>query len=229
MRVICCLFFILPLLIAPVVEAKPPTSVFGLKKIVRVIRDVDGIPHIIAKNEHDMVLMQGWVHAQDRLFQMDFTRRQASGTLAELLGKSVLASDVEFRTVGLRRAAERSLDSASAEMKAALEAYAAGVNAYVASHPLPSEYELLNLSTFEPWTAVDSLVIGKLLALSNLFGLDLELTEALFTYQAAGNVLGFDGSDLFFEDLFRSRPFRSRLHSTGRHCRTSLGRSYSGG
>lgn len=207
MRVIFCLFCILPFLIAPVVEAKQPTTVAGLKKITRVMRDVDGIPHIIAKNEHDMVLMQGWVHAQDRLFQMDFTRRQASGTLAELLGAAVLAGDVEFRTLGLRRAAELSLVAASVEMQAALEAYAAGVNAYVAAHPLPPEYGLLELSTFEPWTAVDSLVIGKLFALSNLFGLDLELTEALLSYQEAGEVLGFDGSALFFEDLFRSAPF----------------------
>jgi penicillin G amidase len=210
MRVIFCLFCILPFLIAPIVEAKPPTNVVGLKKITRVMRDVDGIPHIIAKNEHDMVLMQGWVHAQDRLFQMDFTRRQASGTLAELLGTAVLAGDVEFRTLGLRRAAERSLDAASNEMKAALEAYAKGVNAYVATHQLPPEYESLELSTFEPWTAIDSLVIGKLFALSNLFGLDLELTEALLSYQAAGDALPslpFDGTALFFEDLFRSAPF----------------------
>lgn len=207
MRVIFCLFCILPFLISPVVEAKQPTTVAGLKKITRVMRDVDGIPHIIAKNEHDMVLMQGWVHAQDRLFQMDYTRRQTSGTLAELLGETVLAGDVEFRTLGLRRAAERSLVAASVEMQAALEAYAAGVNAYVAAHPLPPEYGLLELSTFEPWTPVDSLVIGKLFALSNLFGLDLELTEALLSYQAAGNALGFDGTALFFEDLFRSAPF----------------------
>lgn len=207
MRVIFCFFCILPLVFAPVVEAKPPTTVAGLQMTTRVIRDVDGIPHIIAKNEHDMVLMQGWVHAQDRLFQMDYSRRQASGTLAELLGEAVLAGDVEFRTLGLRRAAERSLVAASVEMQAALEAYAAGVNAYVAAHPLPPEYGLLELSTFEPWTPVDSLVIGKLFALSNLFGLDLELTEALLSYQVAGNALGFDGSALFFEDLFRSAPF----------------------
>ena len=91
----------------PAAEAKRPPSVPGLRAAVFVLRDIEGIPHIIASNEHDMVMMQGWVHARDRLFQMDFSRRQASGTLAEMLGVSALESDVEFRTIGLRRSAER--------------------------------------------------------------------------------------------------------------------------
>jgi penicillin amidase len=88
-----------------------PVQINGLHAAVQVKTDVDGIPHILANNERDMVLIQGWVHARDRLFQMDLTRRQASGTLAELMGPSQLGSDVELRTIGLRRAAERSLAS----------------------------------------------------------------------------------------------------------------------
>ena len=75
----------------------------------RILRDVDGMPHIYAFDEHDAAFLQGWVTAQDRLFQIDVLRRQSSGTLAELLGSGALPSDIELRTVGLRRAAERSL------------------------------------------------------------------------------------------------------------------------
>ena len=78
-----------------------------------MVRDIDGIAHIRASNEHDLFFLQGWVHAGDRLFQMDVTRRQASGTLAELLGQGALPSDVQLRTIGLRRAAERSLPAQS--------------------------------------------------------------------------------------------------------------------
>jgi penicillin amidase len=202
---ICCIF---SLLLTTATEANRPLSVPGLRAAVFVLRDIEGIPHIIARNEHDMVMMQGWVHARDRLFQMDFSRRQASGTLAELLGESALESDVEFRTIGLRRAAERSLVVLPKKTKAALEAYAAGVNAYVSAHPLPPEYyEILELTLFQPWTAVDSLVIGKLIEFRGSFDLDIEFTEILLTYQAAGDQLGFDGTKLFSEDLFRSKPF----------------------
>src|SRR5512134_1073901 len=77
----------------------------GLRDTGTVVREPNGLPHVVAANEHDMVSLQGYVHAQDRLFQMDFARRQGEGTLAELLGPSALASDVQLRTLGVRRAA----------------------------------------------------------------------------------------------------------------------------
>lgn len=212
MRNIIWIFCIFSLLMTTAAEASRPPSVPGLRAAVFVLRDIEGIPHIIARNEHDMVMMQGWVHARDRLFQMDFSRHQASGTLAELLGEPALESDVEFRTIGLRRAAERSLVVLPEKTKAALEAYAAGVNAYVSAHPLPPEYEILELTLFQPWSAVDSLVIGKLIEFSGSFDLDIEFTEILLTYQGAGEVLGFDGTSLFSEDLFRSQPFDPAQH-----------------
>src|SRR5687767_8801659 len=92
----------------------------GLAAPASAIRDVDGIAHIVAADQHDLFFLQGWVHATDRMFQMDVTRRQASGTLAELLGADALPSDVEARTIGLRRAAERGLPVQSAEGRAAL-------------------------------------------------------------------------------------------------------------
>ena len=187
--------------------AAPPTVLTQLEAAAEIVRDADGIPHISAASEHDAVFLQGWIHAEDRLFQMDLTRRQVSGTLAEVLGSPLLASDVELRTIGLRRAAERSLPLLSAESRAALEAYADGVNAWVAANPLPPEYGFVEIASFAPWTPVDSLVIAKAIAFSLSFDLDISSTQTLGTYQAAGSLLGFDGTALFFQDLFRSAPF----------------------
>ena len=184
-----------------------PMKVPGLKSSVKVIRDIDGIPHIIASNEHDLVFVQGYVHAQDRFFQMDVSRRLASGTLAELLGQPALGSDVELRTFGLRRAAELSLPALSPETQAGLQAYADGVNFFLATQPLPPEYGVLEITQSEPWTPLDSVVIGKLIAFGLSFDLDVSFTEALVSYQIAGGALGFDGTKLFFEDLFRTQPF----------------------
>jgi penicillin G amidase len=179
----------------------------GLHTPASVTRDVEGIAHIAASNEHDLLFLQGWVHASDRLFQMDVTRRQASGTLAELLGQGALAGDVQARTIGLRRAAERGLPVQSAEARAALSAYADGVNAWVASHPLPAQYGALGLTRFASWTPVDSLVIAKAIAFNLSFDLDTDLTVIAQTYRATGAAAGFDGDALFSQDLFRSQPF----------------------
>jgi penicillin G amidase len=104
--------------------AADPVDVPGLEGPASVDRDADGIAHIRAGSRHDLFFLQGWVHAQDRLFQMDVRRRQAGGTLAELLGPAALGSDVQLRAIGLHRAAARSLDALSADAKAVLAAYA---------------------------------------------------------------------------------------------------------
>ena len=186
--------------------ASAPTAVPGLRAPVKVVRDSLGIPHISAKSDHDAYFMVGWVHAQDRLFQMDVNRRQASGTLAELLGSSALGSDVQLRTLGLRRAAERSLAALSPEAVADIAAYTAGVNAYVGSHPLPPEYAALELTGFQPWTVLDSVGVMKLIA----FGLSFETndignTQKLIAYQTALGPAA--GTALFTQDLMRSEPF----------------------
>ncbi len=201
--------------IATTVFAKPdnkPVRAPGLESPVKVIRDVDGIPHIIGRSEHDVLFVQGFVHAQDRFFQMDFSRRQASGTLAELVGQPALGSDVQLRTFGLRRSAERTLAALSDETVAGLQAYADGVNFFLATQPLPPEYFVLELTQAEPWTPLDSVAIGKLIAFGLSFDLDIGNTQALLTYQQVGAALtplglGFDGSALFFEDLYRTAPF----------------------
>ncbi len=169
-------------------------------------RDSNNIAHIMSRNEHDLFLLQGYVHAQDRLFQMDVSRRTGSGTLAELLGPGALASDVPLRTLGVRRAAENSLRALSQRARRVLAAYAAGVNAYVANHPLPVEYGALEISRFEPWTALDSLVVLKLfVGVPDVS--DIERTVTLATYRETGAAAGFDGETLFFADVFRVAPF----------------------
>jgi penicillin G amidase len=187
--------------------AADPVDVPGLEGPARVDRDANGIAHIQASSRHDLFFLQGWVHAQDRLFQMDVRRRQAGGTLAELLGPAALGTDVQLRTIGLHRAAARSLPALSADAQAVLAAYADGVNAWVAANPLPPEYGALSLTSFRPWTALDSVAVGKLQSFGLSFDLDIELTTALLGYQQAGQAAGFDGTALFFQDLWRSEPF----------------------
>jgi penicillin amidase len=189
--------------------AADPVDLPGLDGPASVDRDQHGIAHIRAGSRHDLFFLNGWVHAQDRLFQMDVRRRQAGGTLAELLGPGALLTDVQLRTIGLHRAAARSLPALSDDARAVLAAYADGVNAWVADHPLPPEYGALELTRFRPWTALDSVAVGKLQAFGLSFDLDIEPTIALLGYQQAGQAAGFDGTALFFQDLWRSQPFTS--------------------
>jgi penicillin G amidase len=204
------------LLVGPVApaNAEPPPAanvdrIAGLLAPARVVRTHDGIAHVEAANRHDLFFLQGWVHAQDRLFQMDVLRRTPSGTLAEMLGRPALAGDVQTRTIGLRRAAERSWQTATPRVREALLAYADGVNAFARTHPLPPEYAALELSRFEPWTPVDSVVIGKLVAFQLSFDLDIDNTLQLEAYLRAGAAKGFDGAALFFHDLTPFAPFSS--------------------
>jgi penicillin amidase len=195
--------------VAPAARGEPGPS--GLEGPARVVRDADGIAHLHAGNRHDLFFLQGMVHAQDRLFQMDVRRRQAEGTLAELLGPAALPADVELRAIGLHRAAARSLQpdgGLSGDAQQVLQAYADGVNAWVADHPLPPEYAALELTTFHEWTALDSVAVGKLITFGLSFDLDdIDRTVALLAYLRAGQAAGFDGAKLFSEDLWRSQPF----------------------
>lgn len=171
----------------------------------RILRDIDGMAHIEAQDEHDALFLQGWLQAQDRLFQIDVLRRTAQGTLAELLGAAALPNDIELRLIGLGRAAQRSLDAYSPELKAGLQAYADGVNAWVARNGLPPQYAALEITKFVPWTALDGAAIGKALAFQLSFDLDDGATTAYETYRAVfGNATAYN---LFFNDLFRSQPF----------------------
>src|SRR5260370_18254214 len=184
------------------------TQLAGMQKPGMVIREANGIPHVFALTLHDSLFLNGWLHAQDRLFQMDTNRRIASGTLGEVLGSGALSNDVQLRTFGLRRAAEASLAVYGADARAALDAYTAGVNAFLQAHPgqLSPEYALLGITSIPPWTPVDSVAIGKLIALGLSFDLDLDATVALISDQTAGKIVGFDGAKLF-TDTWRVAPF----------------------
>ncbi|MFD0051333.1 penicillin acylase family protein [Actinomycetes bacterium NPDC127524] len=139
----------------------------GLLGPVTVVRDSSGVPHLKAKNEHDLYMAQGYIQAQDRLFQMDLSRRQASGRLSEVIGDKTAENDKFFRTLGLRRAAESSYKQYSPKGKEALQSFSEGVNAYIKelkkNGKWPVEFKLLGYKP-EPWTPADCLTIGKYMA-----------------------------------------------------------------
>lgn len=138
----------------------------GLSDRVTVIRDVHGVPHIKAANEHDAYAALGYVHAQDRFWQMEMNRRAGAGRLSEVLGASTLETDKFLRTLGLYRLAEASLSFLEPGVRAALQAYAEGVNGWIRGRPgtLPPEFILLRYQP-EPWTPADSLVWSRLMGL----------------------------------------------------------------
>lgn len=147
----------------PVVDGE--VRLAGLKAPVTVLRDSWGVPHIQAATQEDLFFAQGYVTAEDRLFQMDLLRRAASGRLSEVLGESQLQTDREQRNLGLRLLAERSQKTLSTEHLRVLEAYARGVNASINARAgrLPVEFRLLGY-TPEPWTVTDTLSLGKLMS-----------------------------------------------------------------
>ena len=133
----------------------------GLREPVDIIRDSWGIPHIRAANEHDAFFAQGFVTAQDRLWQMDYDRRRALGRWAEWAGPSALAEDRLMRRFRLEHAARADLEVTSPEARAMVEAYTDGVNAFIATTAsLPIEYALLD-ATPEPWLPWHCLAVYK--------------------------------------------------------------------
>ena len=108
-------------------------KIAGLQDRVTIRRDERGIPYIQAGNDHDLYFAQGYVTASDRLWQMDVFRRNARGELAEIFGAAVLEEDKRHRTIGFAQVAEAESAQASPQARGILEAYADGVNAYIAS------------------------------------------------------------------------------------------------
>lgn len=136
----------------------------GISQPVEVLRDAYGVPHIAAKSLRDAIYALGFVHAQDRLWQMEINRRIAAGRLSEILGASALETDRFLRTIGVRRAAEANFKHLDEETRGLLEAYAAGVNAFLGTDPvLPIEFWITGARP-EPWTPADSLGWLKMMA-----------------------------------------------------------------
>nr|HRJ42414.1 penicillin acylase family protein [Caldilineaceae bacterium] len=150
----------------------------GLTGPVEILRDERGIPHIYAQNQADLFRAQGFVHAQDRLWQMEQNRRIASGRLSELFGVAALDVDRFSRIVGFWRAAQAELATLEPEMVALLEQYVGGINAYIASRPgrLAPEFNLLRRQP-EPWTPLDVLAFSKVMGWSLSVNWESELVR----------------------------------------------------
>jgi len=170
---------------------RPVTSYTGtvaaaVQDRVTVYRDRYGVPHIVAQNEHDLYFVQGYLMAQDRLFQMDLTRRAVTGTLSEIFGKDFLEKDKFLRTMGFYRTAQAAVPALSPEERQILQAYADGVNFYIDTHlsDLPVEFSVLR---YRPghWEIADSLAIGKYMAWTLGGNMDQELFML-----AAAKILG---------------------------------------
>ena len=140
--------------------------VAGPTQSIEIIRDRFGVPHVFAATRADSLFGLGFVHAQDRLWQMEISRRLGSGRLAEILGEAALRADLFIRNLDLYGHATRSYAALDLSSRALLDAYVAGVNAYLVNHdqPLPPEFLILRHHP-EPWTPADSLVWVKLMAL----------------------------------------------------------------
>jgi penicillin G amidase len=174
LRIFSWLIFILILLIVGVVayayiiaraalsQLDGNLSVRGLSAPVKVTRDGHGVPSIEAASLEDLFLAQGYVTAQDRLWQMDVMRRFGAGELSEILGEDTLKIDREHRILGLRAAARKSLGTASPRDRSYFDAYARGVNAFIEDHrkSLPIEFHILKYQP-KPWQAEDSIVIAN--------------------------------------------------------------------
>lgn len=154
-------------------------AVAGVKDKVEVIRDKWGVPHIYAQNIEDLFFAQGYIHAQDRLWQLEFSRRVGSGTLSEIFGDVTINDDTFLRTLGLRRVAEAEAATLDSETKLVMEAYARGVNTFVETHQgsLPLEFTILGFKP-APWTPADSLAWGKVMAFSLGGNYESELIRA---------------------------------------------------
>lgn len=161
-----------------------------LKDQVEVMPDQWGVPHIYASNQHDLFAAQGYIHAQDRFWQMDFWRHTGSGRLSEMFGKSQVDTDKFLRTLGWARVAQQELLQSDSDTISILQAYADGVNAYLSNHhgsALSLEYAVLKLlnPSYQPeaWQPLHSFTSSKAIAwqMGNNLHTEIERTILLKT------------------------------------------------
>src|SRR3989338_4128133 len=194
----------------------------NLKDKVSIYFDNHGRPHVYANNLHDLVFTQGYLTAQDRLFQLDITRRAAKGELAEILGKKGLIRDKFSRDIGLIESAKNELNNSSKESLELLKYYSEGVTAYIEKHKhnLPLEFKVLNYRP-KPWEPIDSILIFKQIAevTDTSWQLDLirqkifskipiERAEELFEQDFPGNpIINYDAKKyLVFDEYILKKP-----------------------
>ena len=169
-------------------------QVKGLQDSVEIIRDDSGVPHIYARNMHDLYFAQGYAQAQDRWWQMEFFRKTCGGRIEELTGKkaSLVNTDLYLRSLGLYKVCQKEYDSWTAEQRAPLDAFAEGVNAYLAGkspQELSVNYSILGLTgvkfKVEPWSPLDTISFAKLMAWDLGLSRDPEITRSKL-YNALG-------------------------------------------
>ncbi|MFC0222181.1 penicillin acylase family protein [Nocardioides zeicaulis] len=189
----------------PLPQTSGEVGVPGLGADVEVIRDGHGIPQLYADTDADLMRAQGYVHAQERFFEMDFRRHVTAGRLSEMFGEDTLETDKLIRTMGWRRVAEREWALLEPATRDALTAYAEGVNAYLADRSpsqLSAEYSVLGLTgldyTPEEWTPVDSLAWLKAMAWDLRGNMDAEVDRVL---------LSLDHTPAEIDELWPSYPF----------------------
>ncbi len=158
----------------------------GIESPVEIVRDSAGVPHIFAESTDDLFFAQGYVHASDRFWQMDFWRHIGSARLSELFGTSQLETDTFLRALGFEAIAAAEYAAMSADMRSILDSYARGVNAYLADHTgsrLSFEYVILGLQNSayepEPWHPVHTLTWAKVMAWDLRSNLDEEIDRAM--------------------------------------------------
>jgi penicillin amidase len=188
---------------------------------VRVYRNSFGIPHIIGRSLHDVLFAQGYTHAQDRLWQMDFWRRSATGRTAEIFGLEGVQVDAFMRTINIAavaRAQRRELSRTAVQI---LEAYCRGVNAYIEDNAdnLPFEFDALGYKP-EPWTPEDCLVLGRAMAFELSLGFWSDITYAQIRHQRGsahvGDYVPRDARGPYVLDTIEGRASSDLLSVHGR-------------
>lgn len=189
----------------------------GISARVKIYKSELGVSQIFAENENDMYFSLGFMHAQDRLWQMDLSRRVAEGRLSEILGQDALDYDILFRTIGINKAAVKQYDNLSLKSKSILAAYCSGVNNFIEnnSKQLPLEFDILNYKP-EDWKPEHCLMIIKLMG--------WELNLSWYTDVMFGEIVkkfGLAKAKDFFPDYPEDAPFIIK-NETGKNKNDSL-------
>ncbi len=188
-----------------------------LEKPIKVTRDKYGVPYIEASSQHDIFFATGYIHAQDRLWQLELQRRLSTGTLSEIFGKESLQYDTWVRTLGLHHVAKRNKETLSTDALNSLQAYADGINSFISTTDnLPIEFTSLGLKP-KPWQVTDSLAWMKMFALSMSGNLDEEIQHSVAQISLPKNLLAlfFSPVQTDFDTLARNniQPL-SGVHQT---------------